>query len=270
MSLRRLTRRTDQKLFIVKNAIRGKLIRATKYENYTNIRNWTTKYENYTNIRKRISDTFVYSYVFVFHSQIMKIIKNVLLKHHTSFKIGGPAKHFVEIKNREDLISAIKWARKNSLLFFVLGGGSNVLVSDNGFNGLVIKVKSQKLKVKSSIQKSKVLEAEAGVKLKDLVNLSAKEGLTGLEWAAGIPGTIGGAIYGNAAAFGKSMADVVESVEILEVRASREVEPPKIKILNNKQCQFSEKNSVFKQNKNLIILSAVLKLKKKGQRKNKK
>ena len=186
---------------------------------------------------------------------MLNIKKNVLLAKHTTFKIGGPARYFCIAENKEDLIKAIKKAKELRQPFFILGKGSNVLALDEGFNGLIIKIQNPK----SKIQNSKVY-AEAGVKLEDIVKLSAREGLAGLEWAAGIPGTIGGAIYGNAQAFDNKMSEIVKSVEVFDATEMR------IKHISKKQCSFSDKDSIFKRNKNLIIVSAILKLKK-GNRK---
>lgn len=156
----------------------------------------------------------------------MRIQKNVPLKKYTTFKIGGPAKYFCLARNKKDLIEAIKWAKEKKMPFFILGGGSNLLVSDRGFDGLVIKFQNPKLG--------------------DFVE-------QGLEWAAGIPGTLAGAVRGNAGAFGRSMEDVVKEVEVFDVKTR------KIKIFKNKQCQFSYRNSIFKKNPNLIILSVKIK-----------
>ena len=180
--------------------------------------------------------------------------RNISLKNYTTFKIGGPAKYFFVAKNKEDLIEAIKKAKELKLPFFILGGGSNLLVSDKGFDGLVIKI----LNSKFYILNSKIF-TEAGTPLTLIVNEAAKKGLTGLEWAAGIPGTVGGAIYGNAGAFGRSMKDVVKEVEYGEVGFPSEIRLLKIK---NRDCEFSYKDSIFKHKKNLIILSAILQLKK--------
>jgi len=191
------------------------------------------------------------------------IQRNVLLKNYTTFRIGGPAKYFFVAKNKKDLIRAISVAKKINpspfpkgdrvkLPFFVLGGGSNLLVSDKGFNGLIIKTQNTKYK----IQNTKIM-AEAGVMLGELVNILAKTELSGLEWAAGIPGTVGGAIFGNAGAFNKSMKDVVKSVEALEVKN----EKCKVKNFKNRDCKFSYRDSIFKNNKNLIILSVTLQMK---------
>jgi len=189
-----------------------------------------------------------------FH-QLKKLLpglkRNVLLKNYTTFKIGGPAKYFFVAKNTEDLIKAVLVAKKLKLPFFVLGGGSNLLVSDKGYNGLVIKVQGSRFKVQGS-----TITTEAGVPLGKLVRVLIEKGLSGLEWAAGIPGTVGGAIFGNAGAFGSLMRDVVKKVEVFDIKNE------KIKIFQNKNCKFNYRESVFKKNKNLIILSAVIQLKK--------
>ena len=179
--------------------------------------------------------------------------KNVSLKNYTTFKIGGPAKYFFETKNKKDLIKAILVAKSKKLPFFILGGGSNLLVSDEGFRGLVIKI----LFSKSYFLNSQI-SAEAGTILAELLSATLNTGLTGLEWAAGIPGTVGGAIYGNAGTFKKSMKDITKTVTVLEIKNQKS----NIKNLRNKDCKFCYRNSIFKQKKNLIILSATLQLKK--------
>jgi UDP-N-acetylmuramate dehydrogenase len=188
---------------------------------------------------------------------MLKIREKVLLRDYTTFKIGGPARYFFVAKNKEDLKNAILWAKKKKLLFFILGGGSNVLFSDKGFNGLVIKIQNTRYEIRNT-----KIVAEAGVPLQKLVLETAKKGLSGLENLAGIPGTLGGAIWGNAGAFGREIRDLVEEVKVLEVKGSR----LKVKRLKNKECEFGYRESVFKRKKNWIILEATLKLKK-GKRK---
>jgi len=178
-----------------------------------------------------------------------EVQKNILLKKCTTFKIGGPAKYFFTAKTKKDLVKAIKAAKRFKLPFFVLGKGSNVLFSDKGYSGLVVKIENCKLKIENC-----KLYTEAGAELEDLVNYSARASLAGLEWAAGVPGTIGGAVYGNTQAFGMKIADIVKSIEVFDVKSL------KIKNLSKKQCRFFTKNSIFKKDKNLIILSAILKL----------
>ena len=177
--------------------------------------------------------------------------RNVLLKNYTTFKIGGKAKYFFMAKTKKEIISAVSAAKKYNLPFFILGEGSNILVSDEGYKGLVIKIKNQKSKIKNQR-----IYTEAGALLGQLVNFAFKNNLAGLEWAIGIPGTVGGAISGNCGAFGRSMADIVKEVEVFDVAESR------IKNYELKDCKFSYRDSVFKKKKNLIILSAELQLKK--------
>ncbi|MCX6718053.1 MAG: UDP-N-acetylmuramate dehydrogenase [Candidatus Staskawiczbacteria bacterium] len=183
--------------------------------------------------------------------QLPEIQKGVLLKNYTTYRIGGPAKYFFAVKNKEDLISAMKLAKKFKLPVFILGGGSNLLVSDKGFSGLVVKINISDLNLKGN-----KAFAGAGVNLTKLAYTLAENGLSGFEWSAGIPGTIGGAIHGNAHAFGTKTSDLVESIEAVDLKTL------KLKKFTNAQCQFSLKNSIFKKNKNLVIVSAVLKLKK--------
>lgn len=180
----------------------------------------------------------------------MKFQRNVSLKNYTTFKIGGRAKYFFVAKTKENLIAAIKTAKKDNLPFFILGGGSNILVADKGYGGLVINFQF----AICNFQNSKVIVG-AGLPLGKLVNSSARRGLSGLEWAAGVPGQVGGAINGNAGAFEGSMADIVESVEIFDLRNQ------KIKNFKNNDCKFSYRASIFKDNSNLIILSCKLQLK---------
>ena len=187
-----------------------------------------------------------------------KVKKNISLKGFTTFKIGGKAKYFFTAESKEELLRAILAAKKLKLPVFILGRGSNILVSDKGYKGLVIRIKNEELKIK--IKKSKIV-AGAGLSLGRLLVSSAGHGLSGIEWLVGIPGTVGGAIYGNAGGFGKSMKDAVEKVEILDSKFL------KLKTYNLKDCRFSYRESVFKKNKNLVIFSAVLKLRKSSKSK---
>jgi len=182
---------------------------------------------------------------------MLNIQKNIPLASYTTFKIGGPAKFFAEVKNENEIIEALKYAKKNNLKHFILAGGSNVLISDKGFDGLVINIQHTTY----NIQHEKI-EAGAGVLLSEIVSESARAGLSGLEWAAGIPGTVGGAIRGNAGAFGSCMADAVEYVKVLDIDSLR------TEIYSLKKCEFGYRASIFKEKQNIIILSVKLKLKK--------
>jgi len=183
--------------------------------------------------------------------ELPQIQKGILLKDYTTFKIGGPAKYFFVTKTKDDLIKAIKVSKKFELPFFILGGGSNVLFSDKSFNGMVIKLQMGGIE----INKNNVYAA-AGVMLPKLANIIFKNNFTGFEWATGVPGTVGGAIYGNAQAFGTKISDAINNVEVLNSKTL------KVENFSKEKCKFSLKNSIFKRNKNLIILSVILNFKK--------
>ncbi len=180
--------------------------------------------------------------------------KNVELSDYSSFKIGGRARYLIKIGDKKELEKAIEKALKEKIPFFVLGGGSNTLISDKDFDGLVIVFKNEKPDI--SIKEKGIIEVEASALLSFLVN--RLDNFTGLEWAVGIPGTLGGAINGNAGAFGHSISDCIEKVEVLDVSKGK-IEKRK---LEKKDCQFGYRTSIFKNNPQLIILSAELKLKK--------
>jgi UDP-N-acetylmuramate dehydrogenase len=180
----------------------------------------------------------------------MDVKRNILLKDYTTYKIGGPAKYFFVAENKEGLIFALEFAKKNRLPVFILAGGSNLLVSDKGFKGLVIQIRNSKFEIRNFSE----VYVGAGTALNDLANFCLKNNLTGLEWAAGVPGTAGGAVFGNAQAFGKRMSDLIKEVEVLDAKSLE------IRRLSKKQCEFSLKNSLFKKNKDLIIISVVLDL----------
>jgi UDP-N-acetylmuramate dehydrogenase len=186
---------------------------------------------------------------------MIEIQKNILLAPYTTFRIGGLAKFFVEVESGEELMEAIEFANEKDLDFFVLGGGSNILFSDNGFSGLVIKINS-KLFVVHDIS----IGCGVGWSLAKIVKEVAARELSGMEWAFGIPGTIGGAIRGNAGAFGGEIANSVQTVNYVDVDDLYEElggkKVAKIKTFQNEECGFSYRNSIFKQNNNLIILSA--------------
>jgi len=180
----------------------------------------------------------------------MKFQENVSLADQTNFKIGGPTKYFFVTRSKKDLIEAIKKIKKFKIPFYVLGGGNNVLALDRGYNGLIIKIANFQFLIRNCR-----IHAGAGLNLAKLVNLTADKSLTGLEWAAGIPGTVGGAVYGNAQAFGNKMSEIVKEVEVFNIKTSR------VRTFKKRDCKFSEKESIFKKKKNLIILSVILELK---------
>ncbi len=136
--------------------------------------------------------------------------ENEPLAKHVNMKIGGPAKFFVEAKSSQDVVDAIKLAKENNLKFFILGGGSNTLVSDEGFEGLVIKLAMRSISINGD-----VVTAEAGAISATVARQTANAGLRGFEWAVSLPGTIGGAVRGNAGCFGGETKDNLVSVKLL-------------------------------------------------------
>ena len=122
------------------------------------------------------------------------IQQNVPLSSFATFRIGGAAKYFLVVKTREELIKAVKWARENDLSYFVLGGGSNILISEKGFSGLVIKNESNGLKIGEMEDGKLKVKCDSGVMTAKIVFETTKLGYSGAEWGFGIPGTIGGAI----------------------------------------------------------------------------
>ncbi len=182
------------------------------------------------------------------------IKQNVVLAKYTTYKIGGPADYFISVKNFEELKKALRFVEDNSLPFFVLAGGSNVLFSDDGFRGLVIKIDNKEL----SIYENEITVG-AGVLMNDIVSQSIENGLAGLEWAGGLPGTAGGAIRGNAGCFGGEIKDIVKKVTAVTYGGE-------IKLYKGEDCCFNYRDSIFKHNKE-IIMSAVFKLRA-GNREN--
>jgi len=192
---------------------------------------------------------------------LMESIKeNILLKDHTTFRIGGPARYFLETSQKGELKEVIEWAIENKIRFLVMGGGSNILFSDKGFDGLVIAYKSS-VAGKDLIEdiSDGVFRIDATVPLSSLI-IQMKD-YSGLEWAAGIPGTLGGAVNGNSGAAGESMADSVLSVDALEIKNGIVSE----KVFKKEECLFGYRTSIFKNNPELLVVSAELKLKKENE-----
>ncbi|MBT3538906.1 UDP-N-acetylmuramate dehydrogenase [Candidatus Parcubacteria bacterium] len=187
--------------------------------------------------------------------QLYKELKNfgkVKLKEslakHTTFKIGGPAKYFVIVEDVAKLSELLKYLDAQGIPYVVIGGGSNMLVSDDGFDGVIIRIKGGGVKVKSD-----VIEAGAGCTTVQVAQESIKAGLTGFEWGVGVPGTIGGAVRGNAGAMGGDMNKVIEKVEVYQ--------DGEVVEYSNEESSFKYRDSIFKHNGG-IILRVWLKLEK--------
>lgn len=179
-----------------------------------------------------------------------KIFTNEPMSKHTSFKIGGPAEIFVKINNVEELKLIIKISKQAEVPITVVGNGSNLLVSDDGIRGIVLKIEFDKIE----IEESGKLKVGSGVKLAFLAQKCLKEKLEGFEFASGIPGTIGGAIRMNAGAHGSEMKDIVKKITCM-------TRDGKIQVISNEEAKFEYRNSIFSQN-DYIILEAEIQLRK--------
>ncbi len=190
--------------------------------------------------------------------KIRKELKSILgdnlkekevLAPYTTFKIGGEADFFLRAERIDELVNAVLVARELNMPYFVLGNGSNILVSDEGFRGLVIKNDCKRIDVIDT-----KISCLSGALLEDVVNLSKEKSLEGFEFCAGIPGTVGGAVFGNAGAFGKSIGDFLEEAVMLTSSGN-------IEIVEKEYFEFDYRESKLRKTKDLL-LSAVFKLKK--------
>ena len=186
--------------------------------------------------------------------------EDVLLKPLTTFKCGGPAKYFDEPASEEEIISDLKFARDNGLDVFILGGGANCLISDKGFDGLVIKIgkglSSFNIEDKGD---TAVVTAGAGMLLMSFGLKVAEAGFEGTEFACGIPGTLGGGVFMNAGAYGGEMKDIVKKVRYIDEDLS-------IKELTGEDLQFEYRSSIFaemaRSDKSFVITEVTAEVKK--------
>jgi UDP-N-acetylmuramate dehydrogenase len=171
----------------------------------------------------------------------------VPLSRYTRFGIGGPADIFVETGSAEAFAAALDIARSSGLPTVVIGGGTNLIVSDGGFRGIVLRFRGDHLEASGD-----AVAAEAGAVLQDLVDFAIGRGLRGLETLAGIPGSVGAAVYGNAGAYGHSISECVAGVRFHDGR--------RIRAAGNLECGFEYRGSVFKRNRGWVIFSVDLRL----------
>lgn len=183
--------------------------------------------------------------------------ENISLSEHTTFKIGGNARFFFRAKSVEDLKKALAFAKEEKVPFFILGGGSNLLVSDDGFSGVVIKNEILGTTFEES-GGSVLVKVGAGENWDEFVGETVEKGFFGLENLSGIPGTVGAAPVQNIGAYGTEVKDTIVSVEVLDF-ATGEVET-----ISNAECAFQYRDSFFKtsEGKNFIITSVTFRLKK--------
>ncbi len=170
------------------------------------------------------------------------------MKNHTSFKVGGPVDILVIPNKIEQVEKIINACKKHKINYFVMGNGSNLIVRDGGFRGVVIKLTP----INSIMIDGNIVKAEAGVLLSTLSKEILRSSLKGFEFASGIPGTVGGAVAMNAGAYGPEIKDILESALVLDNDGN-------IISLSNKEMDFSYRSSIV-QKKNYIVLEATFKL----------
>jgi UDP-N-acetylmuramate dehydrogenase len=177
----------------------------------------------------------------------LQLFVNASLARYTRFEIGGPARALADARTDQALIDVLGVVQSSSWRHTIIGGGTNLIVDDDGFDGLVVRYTAPAIDIDGL-----VVRVQAGAVLQDLVDRTIDHGLRGLETMTGIPGWVGGAVYGNAGAYGHSIHERVETVRFFDGKEVREID--------NAACEFRYRESVFKQRKEWVILSTTLRL----------
>jgi UDP-N-acetylmuramate dehydrogenase len=177
----------------------------------------------------------------------LTVSTGVPLSRYTRFGIGGPADVYAETTSVDAFTAALAAARASHLDCVVIGSGTNLIVSDRGFRGIVLRYRGERLTAAGA-----TVVADAGAVLQDLIDFAIERGLKGLETLAGIPGSVGAAVYGNAGAYGHSISERVTRVRFYDGQA--------VRLLRQEECAFRYRESIFKQNKDWIIFSVELRL----------
>jgi len=177
----------------------------------------------------------------------LQIQENAPLSRHTRFALGGPAQILADASTETALAEALTVVGEAGSRLALIGGGSNLVVADEGFPGVVLRYTARRIEAAGA-----QIHVESGAVLQDLVDLSIAHGLRGLETMTGIPGWVGGAIYGNAGAYGHSIEERVERVRFFDGSAFREI--------SRAECEFHYRESIFKRHKSWIVTAAVLRM----------
>lgn len=183
--------------------------------------------------------------------------ENVSLAGETTLRVGGEARYFVSAKTEEEVLAAVTFAAGHHLQIFILGGGSNTLVNDEGFSGLVIKMETEGISYEE-VGGGALARAAAGVSWDAFVSDTVSRGFWGLENLSGIPGTVGAAPIQNIGAYGVEVKNTIESVRTFDIRTQKE------KVFSNAECGFGYRDSFFKsaEGKNFIVLEVTFRVSK--------
>ncbi len=184
----------------------------------------------------------------IINRHLGKVLINERISNYTTYKVGGKARCICYPKGEKELIDLVNLLKENDIKYFVLGNGSNVLFSDDIYDGVIIKLDNfNKIKINRNI-----IEVDAGYQLIKLANLATKNALAGLEFASGIPGTVGGALFMNAGAYGEDMSKIVKSARILA--------NGKIKEITNEQLKFSYRTTILQKHLDYVCVGVTLEL----------
>ena len=179
---------------------------------------------------------------------------NEPMSKHTSFKTGGPAEIYITGKTIKQIQDVLKFSKQNNIKLYIIGNGSNLLISDEGIKGIVLKISLENIQIEEK-EDNVIIIAGAGVKIMALAQILKKDGITGFEELAGIPGTMGGANYMNAGAYGKELKDIIVSTKAINK------ETGEIETLKNEEQELKYRSSIFK-NRKYIIIETMLNLQK--------
>jgi UDP-N-acetylmuramate dehydrogenase len=177
----------------------------------------------------------------------LTVSRDAPLSSYTRFAIGGPADIYAETESVEAFIRALEVARSSGLDYMVMGGGTNLIVSDQGFRGIMLRFVARRM-----LAAGGRVHCDAGAVLQDLVDFAIDRGLAGLETLAGIPGSVGAAVYGNAGAYGHSVSERVRCVRFFDGHG--------VRVFSNAECEFHYRESIFKRHKEWTVFSAELRL----------
>jgi len=193
-------------------------------------------------------------------NELAIVQENYLLSKLTTFKIGGPAKYLIEVDNIDNLPDIFTILKDNNIQYFILGGGANILASDDGFNGAIIKLKNTEYSLISEDDSEVIVKVDAGLIWDDFVGIAVNNNWWGVENMSYIPGSVGGLVAVSAGAYGQQVSDFVMSVNVFNIADN------KFEEFTNQQCEFKYRGSFFTtsgENK-YIVLSVDIKLKKDG------
>lgn len=174
-----------------------------------------------------------------------KIFLNEPMNKHTTLKIGGPAETFIKVTTIEEVKKVLEIANKNNTPLYIVGNGSNLLVKDDGIEGIVLKLQLDNIEIEKN-NKDVMVNVESGVMMGALAQKLLQESITGFEELSGIPGTIGGAVRMNAGAHGKEMKDIIKTTTYIDMQGN-------IHTITNEEQDFSYRNSIFAREKYIIL-----------------